>query len=431
MNSGGSKLVNKSMHGRHHRKRARALTRRTPATCLAIAALSASCDRLPTPVVYLGGGEFEPSPSGRAVALVDWRFYHAILGAPATSSPVLDGVVHELRARFPTRPDAVVFVLDFENYLITLSRLMHERGFKWMEDLENLSEAELSRYGEALEEVFTIADALPFPPGAAFNRRYRQLETGTGSVPERLCPACPSDLRGYVFVPRREELAAGRFMHEFAHFWAARLHGPPVLETQVGDYAGHWGFTSVHGLLGGWDPETFEEVGGGGVYRADVAPAGRQQNVRPYAPLELYLMGLAPPEEVSPIRVAVNVTRRERLDGGRDQFAAERIDTVTIEDIIAANGPRVPAYPDAPTTFELMLVVLTDHSLSDDEWDFYERSIDFLEAGAEVELRDVFPTESYPGHHEIWEDFAEFVGSRYVNFNASTTGRGWLRFRSE
>ncbi len=397
---------------------------------IAAIALTASCNNVPGPIVYLGGGDYQTSPSGRAVALVDARFYHAIVNAPPLASPSLDAVLTEVAAHLDYRPEATVFVLDYEYDAIAHARLMQERGFlAWSEDLERLTDEELFDYGQADVEVSAILRNRPSPPAAAFNRRYAPVDSGTGALKDRACFGCAEIGRGHVFLPTKEDLVAGRFLHEFAHFWAAHLRGPAAIETQVGHFGGHWGYTSVYGLLGGWNPASFVEVGGG-TYRAELYASGLAQNFMPYATLELYLMGLAPPDEVPDVSVAINPKRVAKLAGGLTEFTADRIERVTIEDIIAANGPRLPAYPGAPSTFDILIVVLTDHELTEKEWDFYERAADFLEAEADIDLRDAFPIDDYPAHHDWW-DFATGIGMvRYINFNTSTLGRGTMRFRS-
>lgn len=186
---------------------------------------------------------------------------------------------------------------------------------------------------------------------------------------------------------------------------------------------------SVGGVLGGWLPGLLVSTGEG-VYEADVAPAGRASGKWPYAPLELYLMGLAGPEEVPPIEVAVAVKRLRS-----DIFSASAIETVTIEQIIEANGPRLPAVEDSPKHFKLALVVLTDHELSDAQWDFYERAMDFLAAPEERLLNDAFPAELYPAHFRVWTSPAgdepaenNTTDLPFLNFYTATGGRGTMEF---
>ncbi len=396
---------------------------------LLIGTCVAGCDNSIISLCFVDNDDdVQISPSGRAVSFTNPKSYEAILNAPTGVRPALECVVDEFLLRFDSRPEAIVFTLDFEDRIVTRARLLAERGFEWFPDDTEMSEDEFLRYGTALNEVRQILDGLPDPPALAFTARFRRLERGTGTSSVKGCSwLCPEYLRGYVFLPTKEQLVAGRFLHEFGHFWGGGLAGPPALKAQLDRYRGHWGFSSVGGLLGGWEPGSLAPQGEG-LFHADVAPAGRGVNRFAYAPLELYLMGLAGPDEVPPIQVAVGVERFGETEEGLDVFRAERLETVTIAEIIEGNGERVPSFADAPKEFHVALVVLTDHRLSDSEWDFYERAMDFLEGAEDERLLDVFLREQYPGQHEVWETFSGLSESPYLNFAGATGGRGRLRF---
>lgn len=390
-------------------------------------------------VCFFESGEavYQLSPSLRAVAFVNPTAYAAILNQDPSVTLNYGCIANEFASQFENAPDSMVVVLDFEHDLAAMSRMMFERGFEGVDpdQLRELPPSEIERYAEALDEVLDELLARPQPTSAGLNATMRSFERSIGEpVPWFQPKAGGPALRGYVFLPAREELVSGRFLHEFAHYWAAHLTGPPSLATQVRMTHGHWGFTSVGGLLGGWAPGTPHEDEPG-LYRVKAAPAGRQLNQQPYAPLELYVMGLAPPQEVPDVQVAVDPRDFDRNDEFENIFRASGLETVTIDEIIAANGPRRPAYGDAPTHFKLALVILTDHELTDDEWDFYERSIDFMSAEEEQFLDEVFPAERYRAHHSVWHEFSEdemeendtdhFV---YLNFHTATAGRGSLEF---
>ncbi len=50
-----------------------------------------------------------------------------------------------------------------------------------------------------------------------------------------------------------------------------------------------------------------------------------------------------------------------------------QVATVTVEDVIAADGPRVPAYPDAQNAFiEATIVVTMDRLLTASEMSFFD-----------------------------------------------------------
>jgi hypothetical protein len=74
--------------------------------------------------------------------------------------------------------------------------------------------------------------------------------------------------------------------------------------------------------------------------------------------LELYLIGLLPASEVPPFFLLEGTERVGADDDGRPIFtAANRID-ITIDDIIAHNGPRVPAFEDSQRGFTTAVVAV-------------------------------------------------------------------------
>jgi len=85
--------------------------------------------------------------------------------------------------------------------------------------------------------------------------------------------------------------------------------------------------------------------------------------------LEMYLLGLASPSEVGEHFVFVNQDQKVC-----DQCTLEGPTVpLTISDVIAEHGPRVPAYPSAQSTFRVAtIVVSTDRLLTAREMAFYD-----------------------------------------------------------
>jgi len=158
----------------------------------------------------------------------------------------------------------------------------------------------------------------------------------------------------------------GPTLHELAHYWAV------YLSSDLGFQKGHWGYAGVHGQLGGFDsgrlecmapegmePPCQEDPKGGATYIVDSfgLNANGGDSV-PYAPLELYLMGLLPADEVPDIFVLVDVLDDQSLPDGRRAIRAAQIRRVTIEEIIAAHGPRQLATEDE-RHFRVAFVLVT------------------------------------------------------------------------
>ena len=167
-------------------------------------------------------------------------------------------------------------------------------------------------------------------------------------------------LQSAIHLRRSIGIRGGPSLHELMHRWANSL-------DMMYDSGSHWGFSSVGGQLGGWTPGTLQDLGGG-LYDAD-GPLGTwwstfvyQGNSVPYAPLELYLMGLVATNAVTNvIRVADGGVQTDYAAG---EFTATNIRTFTIGELVATNQPRNPSVATSQKDFRTLTVILTDTALS-------------------------------------------------------------------
>jgi hypothetical protein len=162
------------------------------------------------------------------------------------------------------------------------------------------------------------------------------------------------------------DMASPFALHELGHQWMNHLDAPPLL------FAGlpHWPPSSLARGLMGYNTATnpqglmfpFELINqGGGNYLLQDAPL-----LQEYQTLELYLMGLLPPASVVPFVV---------FDPPDQPILAGTTVTgtlLTVADVIAAQGPRVPAasWPQAFTSGNL--VVSRMDPLTDREVAFFD-----------------------------------------------------------
>ncbi|RJO67719.1 MAG: hypothetical protein C4523_08595 [Myxococcales bacterium] len=175
--------------------------------------------------------------------------------------------------------------------------------------------------------------------------------------------ALPDDPNGITYSFTAIELMA----HEYGHHWMAWImldlddgRGPiPVLRgcevTEEGelDPNGHWSAHFHHPsvMYGG----VIEDLGNG-QFRGTNGP-------RTYTPLDQYLMGIRPPEEVPEMWYVVKdgddpragVDSLPYFDWYVEEFAGERVD-FGIDDVIRANGPRVPATEECHLKIAFILV---------------------------------------------------------------------------
>jgi len=152
----------------------------------------------------------------------------------------------------------------------------------------------------------------------------------------------------------------GLLNHELGHTWGAFVGTAAGISNGV-----HWAAnTDINGIMS----EGYETADGLYFFTPNddgTFNAGYSQDQ--FAPLELYLMGMIPPEEVSDVHALINpdLSNLERV-------TAQRVDTYTIEDIIAmTGGPRDPAYPDAQTHFNLSFILLSDSDFSPAEFSWF------------------------------------------------------------
>ena len=151
----------------------------------------------------------------------------------------------------------------------------------------------------------------------------------------------------------------GPVLHELMHRWANFV--------VPSSYGAHWGFSSANGALGGFDIADLVDHGGGRYSARHAYVAGPAANSIPYAPIELYLAGLVPPEDVPDIWVAEDGAFLYDDDGtpvyddrGSRMFTANQVSTYTIEDIIAEHGARVPDSRNSQREFRAVVVLLVN-----------------------------------------------------------------------
>ena len=137
-------------------------------------------------------------------------------------------------------------------------------------------------------------------------------------------------------------------IHETMHQWGAYLDEALGLNIWP-----HWlSNTSVGGALGGC---VWEDNGDG-----SFTSLGHWGNTRIAPPLELYLLGLAEPDEVVPLYRAENTGQSFCQVGTHITGPFQQ---VTIDDIIAYEGLRIPGPPNARTNYRMAVVVTSQNSL--------------------------------------------------------------------
>ena len=184
----------------------------------------------------------------------------------------------------------------------------------------------------------------------------------------------------------------GFLNHEIGHSWGAFVGAEQGISTGV-----HWsGSTDISGMMSaGYETSEglyFFRNNGDGTFQADYF----QER---FAPIELYLMGMIPSDEVPDVHVLHNPDLSDL-----ERVTAQRIDSFPIEEIMAAaGGPRQPAYPAAQTDFNVAIILLSDSNFSEAEIALYS-----------------FLSQEYSAQREA---------NAMVNFYTATGGRGTVNSR--
>jgi hypothetical protein len=170
-------------------------------------------------------------------------------------------------------------------------------------------------------------------------------------------------LQGYsVFpIPTFYDGAGPGFIHETGHQWINFLSGTPYSNGVP-----HWpkgnvainvmGFSIPGTGAGGNYSFTFTD-NGNGTYTAGPPVA---TNITTFNLMELYLMGLAAPAEVPAYFVLNN--QNLNVTNGQVLMPAE-ITLVTINDVIAAKGARVPNSTNSQKAFRCATIILSEQFL--------------------------------------------------------------------
>jgi hypothetical protein len=153
--------------------------------------------------------------------------------------------------------------------------------------------------------------------------------------------------------------------HEMGHRWSAFVSAKVNGETiPLGPT--HWARGLHAPVPFPYQRPTEASAMGGGVWQDNFDGTFTQLDDDYYVPatgwsyLELYLMGLAAPSEVPDFFILRNLVSAGRDANGHPIFKADRT-KITVQDVIAAEGPRLPDVEKAQKKFNTGLVVIVEH----------------------------------------------------------------------
>ena len=170
-------------------------------------------------------------------------------------------------------------------------------------------------------------------------------------------------------------MAVAQIGHELAHRWSTRTRAIVNGETiELRGPHDPWGMSgATHWPASVTTPVPFpysrpvEASIMGGTHWKDNGDgtftqlaSGTMNPASGFSYLELYLMGFLPASKVPDFFILRNQQNVGRTPDGQNIVKAEKV-TITIQDVIAHNGPRVPSYENSPKALNTAIVAVTLH----------------------------------------------------------------------
>jgi hypothetical protein len=240
----------------------------------------------------------------------------------------------------------------------------------------------LEHYEEEVDFLIVVTDhpVAGATLAGAFESLNRRAEPGGGNEIEIALGGYRTTgrLRAVIGINKRD-LIGPPLGHEILHEWAA--HFDPALGFGGPAVGVHWGFTSVHGRLGGFDGSTLKCQ-----TPANAAPPGctpesngrtryvvdhffPHDNTRePYSPLELYVMGLLPKEEVPETFMVLEGAEEvpDSFDPDTETIVVEAdgLGEIAFADVLARHG-EMALLPEDERAFSAAFVVVSSEPAPD------------------------------------------------------------------
>ena len=162
------------------------------------------------------------------------------------------------------------------------------------------------------------------------------------------------------------DYAMSQIGHEMGHRWSAFVSAKVGNETiRLGDGA-HWVAGLQAQVAFPYQRPVEASAMGGGVWQDNFDGTFTQLDDNYYVPatgwshLDLYLMGLIAPSEVPDFFLLRNMAAAGRDANGHPIFKADRT-KITVQDVIAVEGPRLPDVDRSQKKFNTGMVVMVEH----------------------------------------------------------------------
>ncbi len=239
--------------------------------------------------------------------------------------------------------------------------------------------------------------AIVYSPSYIGNRTHQVVKNDVQGIGLRLFDSSGTygssgRLKGITRLPITGFVdgANGGYSHELGHQWINYLDIPPL-----GSGIPHWPLSDLATGIMGWSlPPTNQ--GGGFPCKLVSEPGGIRllpsSNCGCFQDLELYLMGLVPPEEVGEHLVFADQEQARQLVGQcNGQLFTGPVLRVSIGDISNAFGRRVPDATTSPKVFRVATIIVSrDGLLNEDAMSFFSFFAQRAEADRPVSIHEGF-----------------------------------------
>jgi hypothetical protein len=336
----------------------------------------------------------------------DQHNFVGFLEVPGPCPPLQNGCRNEfINVRTDAMPDVPIFDLAPD-----AQASKHVINLRYDTLLASATPVEpLLRFYELLPDDFdfvAVLEQVSYPR----NRFYRPMRNDTLGIGQTVFDSAsqlglPPRLRGVIHYPIHElfDLAATASVHEIGHRWINFLDHPSLQQSGP-----HWPLSDLaYSVMG------YSTAGGQGLqfpWELTEQPSGDYlvnfiEPAREFHDFDLYLMGLLSPEETG----QHFVFQDQNQQPGNGQLLLGPVDLITIDDVIAIEGPRIPAATEAQKDFRIATIVLSCGGLlSDNEMAFF----DYMAARGEATTELPFTS--------------GFSGGTTKPFYLATGGRGTL-----
>ena len=309
----------------------------------------------------------------------------AHMGAADALDGETDGAIHLEALRVPWEATNEPIVLRQYDDRVTVVGAPELLDYGISED--TLIKRFLGHYGDIVDYLVVVTDLPLESPQYDYAGQYVDVRNSVAGIGKGVFGSrvYGERLKGFIHLSYFDPVHfPGTLAHEIMHAWANF-----IIEAGLP----HWGFSSANGVLGGFDVGQLAELDDGRYTAGSFDPWG---NDLPYSPIELYLAGLIPPDEVPDLWVANDGAWSGDVDAsGNPVFTASDIQTWSIERVVEEYGVRAPSWLDSQKSFRAATLLIVDEPA---------RSRDIARELSEVLRAFSAPgPDGDPGSYNFWE----------------------------